>query len=488
MGMRVASLWFPTLPTDRALRLRPIETAFAVTNRENNTDRIYDLNGKAHKLGLERGMGLSDARALYPDLVTRPADIAGDARFLRMLARWAERYCPWVGVSGSDGLVLNVTGSAHLFGGESAMLADMQSRLLKARLHVSIGFADTMGAAWAMAHYGTGIAKQGEGRAAIGQYPVAALRLSPKACVGLKRLGITTIAELAKLPRMTVTRRFGPEPLLRLDQAFGDQPEPISPLPPPPHYGVRLSFPEPIGLVDDVILGLSRLLKSLCEKLEDAQQGGRIFQLTLRRVDQTSQQVELRLACPLRDPRRITALFKKGIDGADAGFGIDQLRLEATVVEKLPLSQITPANPGDSSGLEDLITRLGARIGIENIIRFSPAESNIPERSFIVAPAAYSKAEGGWVVPRPRPLRMFPPEHIVATCRKPPKTFRWRRMFLSTVRATGPERIAPEWWLQDENWLSGLRDYWRVDTWQGRRLWMFHTPEHPNWYVQGEFA
>ncbi len=488
MGMRVASLWFPTLPIDRALRIRPVDTAFALTTRENNTDRIYGLNRAAQKLGLAHGMGLSDARALYPDLETQPADITGDARFLRGLARWAGRYCPWVGLDGNNALTLNVTGSTHLFGDESAMLADMKSRLLKARLQARIGFADTVGAAWAMAHYGEGIVKPGAGRATIGRHPIAALRLSAKTCVGLQRLGVATIADLAALPRRTVTRRFGPEPLLRLDQAFGDQPEPISPLRAPPHYGARLTFPDPIGLVEDVMAGLLRVLKQVCAKLEDAQQGGRIFQLTLRRADQTSQQVELRLARPLRNPERIMALFQKEVAAVDAGFGIDQLRLQAILVEKLSLSQISSVSKGDSSGLDDLITRLGTRIGIENIIRFLPAESHIPERSFSVAPAAYSKAEGSWATPRPRPLRMFPPEPIVATGRQPPKTFRWRRLLLATAQATGPERITPEWWLPDENWRSGIRDYWRVDTQQGRRLWLFHTPENPNWYVQGEFA
>ena len=61
-------------------------------------------------------------------------------------------------------------------------------------------------------------------------------------------------------------------------------------------------------------------------------------------------------------------------------------------------------------------------------------------------------------------------------------------MRLSTARATGPERIAPEWWLEDDAWRSGIRDYWQVETRQGRRLWLYHTPQAPGWFVQGEFA
>lgn len=126
----------------------------------------------------------------------------------------------------------------------------------------------------------------------------------------------------------------------------------------------------------------------------------------------------------------------------------------------------------DPGQLDDLISRIGTRIGLENVQRFLPADSHIPERSFIIAPAAYSKPERSWQAPRPRPLVLFPPEPIAAHGPRPPERFCWRGMSLTTGRATGPERITPEWWLVDDAWQSGLRDYWRVETRQGRRLWM----------------
>ena len=138
--------------------------------------------------------------------------------------------------------------------------------------------------------------------------------------------------------------------------------------------------------------------------------------------------------------------------------------------------------------LDDLISRIGTRIGLENIQRFLPADSHIPEQSFIHAPAAYSEPEGGWAVLTPRPLTLFPPEPISARGSAPPADFRWRRMHLSAARVTGPERILPEWWLDRPAWRSGMRDYWQVETHQGRRLWLFHTPQDPGWFVHGEFA
>ncbi len=484
-------MWFPRLASDRAIRVRPIEGPFALTLKENNTERLYCLNPAAEAQGLARGMSFADARAFCPDLISAPAEPQRDARFQASLRRWATRYCPWVGLEGGDGLVLDITGSAHLWGGEAAMLEDMRAQTSRAGLVLQLGLGDTRGAAWALAHYGEGIAAPGAALAAIGALPVAALRLDEPVAVGLQRLGLRKISDLATTPRAPLARRFGSGLLMRLDQALGEQPEQISPEAEPVHYGTRLTLPEPIGLTADVMAGTARLLDQLCAKLKAQEAGARVLQLTLRRVDQGSQQVELRLATPLRDAARILPLFERGVAGVEAGFGIDQLRLEATRVEPLPVQQLGAIEHRDaaqSDRLADLITRIGTRIGLENIQRFLPADSHIPERSFSVAPAAYSQPEGGWVALRPRPLCLFPPEAIAASGPRPPARFRWRRMQLSTARATGPERIAPEWWLEDDSWRSGLRDYWRIETRQGRRLWMFHTPQNPGWYVQGEFA
>jgi protein ImuB len=487
MRKRVVSMWFPRLPSDRVLRARAQVSAndnypFVLTHHEKNTDRIYCLNQAAEAQGLHRGMGVSDARAYCPELQSQPADTLADARFLQMLARWSKRYCPWVGLDGADGLLLNIAGSAHLFGGEAEMLDDIRHRLARAGLNGHIAAANTRGAAWALSHYGHAATDD------IRTLPVAALRLEAQTDTALQRLGLRKVSDLLALPRATIARRFGPDVVLRLDQAMGTQDETIAPLGDLPHYGVRLTLPDPIGLAADVMRGAERLLARLCNKLKEQDMGARQLQLTLRRVDQGAQQVELRLAAPMRDAARILPLFERGIGTVDAGFGIDQMRLEATQVEPLLNAQITNATASRPDGLDDLITRLGNRIGLENIQRFLPADSHIPERSFQVAPAAYSAPNGAWSCQRPRPLKLFAPEPISGAGAQPPARFRWRRMALTMGRSTGPERISPEWWLPDEAWRTGVRDYWYVETREGRRLWLFHTPQNPGWFVHGEFS
>ncbi len=433
-------------------------------------------------------MSYADARAFCPELISRPADIHGDECFLRALRRWATRYCPWVGIEGRDGLALDISGAAQLLGGEAALLADIRQRFARAGLSVRLGLGDSRGAAWALAHYGEGIAAPGAALAALGALPVAALRIDKKTDDALHRLGLRTIADLERSERAPLARRFGKKLMLRLDQALGKQPEAITPLAEPQHFAARITLPEPIGLEADVMAGLQRLLVPLCQKLKRQDRGARALALTLRRVDQKAQSVELRLAQPLHDAARILPLFARGIAEVDAGFGIDQMRLEAVHVEPVPPQQMTRLNTGNEDKIDDLISRIGTRIGLENIHRFLPADSHIPERGYLIAPAAYTKPSGAWAALRPRPLVMFHPEPLNCQGRTPPMTFRWRRMPLSTARVTGPERLLPEWWLDDPAWRTGMRDYWRVETHQGRRLWLFHTPQDPGWFVQGEFA
>ncbi|MEM1079923.1 MAG: DUF6504 family protein, partial [Pseudomonadota bacterium] len=285
-------------------------------------------------------------------------------------------------------------------------------------------------------------------------------------------------------------RRFGIETMRRLDQALGAEPEPIAPARPPASFAARLSLPEPIGLTKDVTAGLERLLEQVCRKLETEEMGARTLRLTARRVDGADQTAEISLARPGRDPMRLRELFTPKINEMDAGWGIDALHLAATATEPLKPAQLTQAHrETEAAKLADLLSRLGNRVGFENVTRFLPAESHIPERAFTTAAAAHSDPEPWPERNRPpRPIVLFRPEPLGDLSGNPPTAFRWRGQDYTTRQAHGPERLAPEWWWDDPDWRSGPRDYWRVETVEGARLWLFHTPVHPAWYAQGTFA
>lgn len=490
MARRLLSIWFPRLASETALRDRPVEGPFALTRRAGNADHLHCLNLDAEGRGLHRGMPLADARAICPDLATRPADPARETAALGSLRRWAGRYAPMVARDGADGLMADITGVAHLFGGEAELRGDLQARLARTGLTVACAIAGTRSAAHALARHGGGIIAEGDLAQGVGPLPVSALRLDPATAEALARMGLGRVRDLTAQPRAPLARRFGPQLVLRLDQLLGHQPEPVAAEAEAPHFGVRVTLPEPIGLQSDVLAGLARLLDRLCASLAQHHHGARRLRLELGRVDHGTAQVEIGLARPMRDPVRIAALFARSVEEVDAGFGIDTMRLSAPVTEPMPPEQISGgASLRHEDALADLISRLGNRIGFDRVLRMQPADSMIPERSFRLSAAAWTTSTAP--VPRhgpTRPALLFPPEPVSHVSGHPPARFRWRRRRFTTLRAHGPERIAPEWWRDDPAWRTGLRDYWRIETREGPRLWLFHTPQAPAWSAQGEFV
>jgi protein ImuB len=550
---RILSLWFPRLAAERALRLRrdALPLPFAVVGDQNGAQVLTSLNDMAEAAGLRLGQPLRDATAMCPGLVTQAADPLAEADFLTVLRRWAGKFSPWVAEEPPTALVVDLTGCAHLFGGEAQLLAEVEQDCAGLGLTVRAGVADTRGAAWALARFAGrqaeparsgdaidqearatrsravkrrnwerggaapagqpgavvpqgAIAGPGQARQALAGLPLAALRLSPEAAEGLARLGLRRVEEVMDLPRAALARRFGAGTLRRVDQALGLEPEPVAPARAPLHFAARLTLPEPIGRGEDILAGIDCLLPVLCDRLARAGRGARRVRLQCFRVDGQVQRAEVGLARPANEPDRIRPLLLLKIDAIDPGFGIDCLRLEAIETEPVYATQMRGhadasaaalARQTEDTAMADLIGKLGARLGTDNVTRLHPAASHIPEKAVQVLSAAWSEPHPApWPEARaPRPLVLFRPEPVTApeTDPTPPARFRWRRRDRVTRVAVGPERIMPEWWLDDPDWRSGPRDYWRIETEEGERLWLYYAHGGDisgGWFAQGVFA
>lgn len=457
--------------------------------------------------GVFSGMALADARAIVPGLVTLPADPAADAALLARIAAWCGRYTPWTAPEGSDGIWLDVTGCAHLFGGERAMLKGLLSRLAGFGVMAQGALADTPGAAWALSHFDrdSRVVPPGGAEKALARLPVAALRLEPDAVAGLRRLGLKRIGDLYALPRAPVRLRFGDDVMRRLAQALGRIAEPVSPRRAPPRFRARLAFAEPIGRADDIAEALRRLLHDLCAQLDRAQQGCRRLELTLYRVDGSVQGMAVGTACPARDAAHLVRLFAERLGYLDPGFGVEAATLAAPVAEPLVPAQVTALG---AQGLKPdaalapllapLLNRLGNRLGFGRLVALELCESHSPERASRAVPVAERGRVGDWRRAAPRPLRLLSRPEPLETVSPvpeegPPAAFLWRGVRHRLRAAEGPERISPEWWRPDPAWAGGARDYWRVEDEGGRRFWLFREtqPRHDGssrWFLHGLFA
>lgn len=473
---------------------------------------VAAANPPARAAGILPGLTLSAARACLPDLAAEPIDRAGDAAALRRLVLWLTRWAPLAAVDGIDGALLEVTGAAHLFGGESALMGDVSRRLDAAGIAHRLGLGPTPGAAWALAHTApaqlTRLDAQPEH--GLADLPVAGLRLSAEALDLLRRFGLTRIGQLVTIDRRALARRFpgraaAEAVLTRLDQALGRRDEPFAPLRPPPEHGVRLPCPEPLIGRDGLEAGLTDLLARLGADLAAAGVGARCLRLTAWRADGTVATLDVRAARPARDPAHFERLFRERLGEIDPGHGIDLLTLAADTTAPMqaaprPLARDPAGGAGDAADLAALADRIGARLGA-NAVRVSlPARRHRPDLAERLAP--FDGTLPDWPAPPhmagPRPPRMLerpePVTVLAAVPDGPPLRFVWRRVLRQVVRAEGPERIAPEWWDPDAD-APRARDFYRVEDAAGRRYWLCREGLYgdgrgglPVWRLHGLFA
>ncbi len=491
---------------------------------------ITAVNERAAREGVQVGTSLADARAALPGLVSRTADPAHDARSLLKLARWLGRYGPARHCDGNDGVWIAVTGVAHLYGGEQALLDDLVRRLAAFGITARAGLASTFGAAHALARFATAksgwaIAPPDAEREALAPLPVDALRLTPDAILLLKRLGLRRIGQLYDLPRDALERRFRSENsakskaramadaagavLTRLDQALGVSAEPLRALSEPPVVSVRRSWGEPLISSEALLNETGTLVHELCEALKAADLGTRRIRLSLYRADGTVAETVAGLSRASRDAGHLMRLLSEKFGALDAGFGIDVAVLDALIIERAGAQQAAlGSDPAMASAqvVAALADRLTNRLGAARIYCLAPQASHIPERAErrvgVAAPhpspLPVSMGRGGHARPH---LLLTPPEPISVMAEVPegaPMRFTFRRVLHRVVKAQGPERIAPEWWRAlrspaPEATQPLPRDYYTVETADGARFWVFREGlyysdqdgREPRWFVHG---
>lgn len=457
---------------------------------------IHAVTQAAAERGARAGARLTDARAIDPALVAVPADPAGDAELVQRLARWASRWSPLVEVDGADALRLDISGVAHLFGGETGLLRDVEERFAAMGLTVRTAIAPTPAAAWALAHYAP--SSNGE----LAPLPVDALRLSPQATRTLERLGLKTIGALAGIERRSLARRFrdADNPIDALDRMLGRKADPLTAAAadPPPRATLRLE--EPVADPSAASHALQLLVPRLVAALEARKLGARQLALTGFRVDGSLAFASVATSIPSREPKHLERLLADKAAALDHGFGFDAFVLEASWCEPLGAAQQSLVEePSGTSDVARLVDRLAVKLGPDKVRRPEPFESHLPERA------------SGWVSalcqdrpsPNPsherdaRPQRLLDRAEAIAvvyaTPEGVPRRFVWRRAVHDIARVEGPERIAPEWWR--ERSTARLRDYYRVEDNAGRRYWIYREGiagdgrgGAPEWFIHGLFG
>lgn len=492
-------MFLPLLPSERN-KPKPPDTPFVLTEKKRGAVQIVAVDARALTLGLAPSMTLADMRARVPELVVIAHDLKDDAALLEWLAEGCDRYTPMVALDPPSGLILDITGCAHLFAsGEAGLVAELSQRLTRQGLTSQTACASTPDAAVALAQHGV---------ADVRALPVSALRLADDAHIALRRAGLHTIGVLADRPRAPLAARFGEDAPALLSRLLGEADVRITPRRAPPDLVVEMRFAEPVARSNDMLSTLDGLAQDAERLLSERGQGGRRFEASLFRSDGHVARLAIETGQPTRDGGLLNCLFRERIDSLsdplDPGFGYDLIRLAVPVVEPLAAKQLQLEGGSVADAeIAALLDRLGVRLGRNRVRRLSAGNSHIPEQACISSPVSHNLLlPASWPQPEDgepplRPLYLFdPPQQIEVMAQVPdgpPRRFRWKRTAHDVTRYEGPERIAAEWWKRRS--MVGLtRDYYRVEDTYGRRFWVFRhglygsEKENPNWYLHGLFA
>jgi protein ImuB len=491
---RVLALHLPWLPTERLRLPGPL----AVWTTEGSRRVLAAVDQTASEAGLRPGQALADAQAILPDVALHPAEPEADAAWLRRLALWALCVTPLPAVDPPDGLWLDITGAAHLHGGEEALLRAVAARFARAGVTVRTAIAGTPDAAAALARAGRhgAVVPPGGEAAAIAPLPLASLRLPAATIAMLHRLGLRHVGAVLRQPRAPLARRFGAALTDALDAATGERPRPLRPLRPPPDFAAAREFLEPIVTREAIDATLDRLLPALCGELERAGRGARRLALLAFRVDGDVQAITVGTGLPSRNPAHFARLFRERLERLHPGFGFERLALEARTTESMAAAQAAlPGRRGTRADnpwdLAQLLDRLSQRLAVW---RLAPHASHWPERAVqrvgvfdpVALPAGWNAA--------PRPLRLLRrPLALQAMAMLPdgpPLRLRAGQASWRVLRAEGPERLEPEWWRDRPD--RRFRDYYRVELAGGARLWVCRSGhvlpgEAPRWWLHGRF-
>ena len=534
---RVLSVYLPMFSTDLARRRSARETLDGPGDRARRRHEMVVLTRPvasrelvsrrcelAAMAGVAEGMDLAHARTLLPNgvvLRVEPHRPDRDAAALHALACWAVRFSPLVAPDPPDGLLIDITGTERVHGGEARLIRSVGGKIRRLGFSVRVAAAATFGCAWGVARFGTHALSRtpsGREREAISGLPLAALRLDEATILTLNEIGIACVGDLLALPRSSLASRFGEATVRRVHQALGSGAERIEPVRPAPPLRCGLIFDGPTDHWESIETAVRRTVEEMTTHLARRERGVRQLDLHLLRPRAAPTIIQLTLSRPSRALPHLWSLTRSRLERIDLTDGVEGVSLTATQTARLRHQQSgsSALGAGEDHVAEtawgELIDTLVSRLGADGVLRMEPVESHLPEQAFRerFAMEPLPRAPIASVTPNDRPTILFPrpepAEAMALTPDGPLVCLGWRGRSWKVLRCCGPERIGQEWWRWEppespdgiatpcarrggaRRGVPPDRDYFSVQTENGRLLWIFRHVETSRWFVHGEWS
>jgi protein ImuB len=511
---RVLAIWLPNWPVQRLVRAQPELAGRAVVLQgpSQRGEAVVACSTAAQRAGVEAGMPVAEAISLLgrkQRAVFEPYDPAKDRETLVELAEWCHRFSPSVGLEEGEApetLLLDATNLAPLFGSEAALAAQVAQGMRRRGFEVRIALADTVGAAWGMARYDDRAteceAAPSEGRG----LPMAALRLPDGMLTTLGELGIATVADVLALPLEELRSRFGTLLLQRIHQFVGTTPEVIATVDPPEEFVVEQQFEYPLTQGEAIRFSVERLLERLAWQLA-ARNAGALAVVCRFSCEGTRDAVfEFGLFQPTANAKHLWELAELQLERVRLGGPATAIEVRTTRHATLEQRQVAlfgeEQSLAQSRPVASLVNRLSGRLGRDAVVRCRLISDAQPELAYREEPLVSGGAEGRREKTRrlkpsrqqsaesgvlDRPLRLLaqpaPLEMSSVFPEGPLIRFFYGGQAHHIAREWGMERIETGWWRRKRV----ARDYYRIETSEGRRFWLFQQLTDDRWFLHGVY-
>jgi protein ImuB len=329
---------------------------------------------------------------------------------------------PWAGHPRhqSESLLCDISGVAHLFGGEIGLLKAANGLLATRGLSGRMAIADAVGTAWAMSHYGPApnasqaqdasehgfIAPPGQSQRAIASLPVEALRIWPDTVATLSRLGIESIGQLLRLPRGGLATRLGHPLVRRIEQGVAEVDEPIGVYRPPAEDWASIALE--YSTSDQKILAdrIERLTKKVRAGLATRQRGAQRITCRLDLSAHPPLTFEIGLFAPTIDADHLSGLMINRLESMKLSCCVERITVSVTLSGPLRSAQVSlfgnqlcdgngSADCMSGSSLSRLVDSLSGRLGRDAVLSVKLEEDPLPENAFSVSPLAGNIAASG---------------------------------------------------------------------------------------------
>ncbi|MEI7684267.1 MAG: DNA polymerase Y family protein [Planctomycetota bacterium] len=521
---RMMCLWLPNWPIQRVRNETRDRRPVVLFAKRSEASRLLAATGLRGSFtvtacshgpargGVRPGMPLGEAESLLAGMPTRFVrhDDNADRAGLRALAVACQRYTPLVALEEAalpSSLLLEITGSAHLFGGESSLIETVRAHLRELGWLARIAIADGVGAAWALAHAPRppqNLIPPGRNRDIVPDLGVDVLRLPPKIVRLLQQFDLRQIRQVMRLPRADVASRFGQETLTRLDQALGTIPELVIPERHVEPVRATWQFEDPVDHLTIIENVLAQLIRQIVATAMPRHVGVQRLRCSLTTVDRTRTQFTLGLLHPTQSIERLLELLRLRLESVRLPAAVTLIETRALVA---PLETRQPRwfesedAPQRQAAFRDFVERVSNRLGDAAVVEPRLKPEAQPEFAWEYVPwlgQQGARLQGKAALQDPPALEdsprrglMYPIDLLptplsihVETANEQPRRMAWRQRSYDIARFWGPQRIETGWWRGHDV----HRDYYRVETSLGERFWLFRDQLRGAWFLHGIFA